>query len=66
MPFLINAPIDCGLQPKGELIAKWGDGSGQRCRINYQLPEQAEKDAPFMRASATCRAVLDKPQIAQN
>ncbi|POA19242.1 fimbrial biogenesis outer membrane usher protein [Pseudomonas sp. FW300-N1A1] len=55
-----------GLEPKGVLIAKWGDGSGQRCRIEYQLPEQAEKDAPFMKASATCRAVLEKPQVAQN
>lgn len=55
-----------GLVPKGELIAKWGDSSGQRCRIEYQLPEQAEKDAPFIKVSATCRAVLEKPQIAQN
>jgi outer membrane usher protein len=57
-----------GLEPKGELTAKWGDGSGQRCRINYQLPEQQkqEQNAPFMKVSATCRAMLEKPQVAQN
>lgn len=55
-----------GLEPKGILIAKWGDGSGQRCQIEYQLPEQAEKDAPFIKASAICRFVREKLQIDQS
>lgn len=54
-----------GLEPQGELMVKWGDGSGQRCRIHYQLPEQAEQEAPFLKTSTTCQAVLEKPQIAQ-
>lgn len=54
-----------GLEPKGELLVKWGEGSGQRCQINYQLPENSNKDAPFLKADATCRAVLGDPQVAQ-
>ncbi len=54
-----------GLEPKGELLVKWGEGSGQRCQINYQLPENSNKDAPFLKADATCHAVLGTPQVAQ-
>jgi len=54
-----------GLKPTGELMVKWGEGSGQRCQINYQLPASASKDAPFMKTDAICRAVLDKSQVAQ-
>ncbi|MCY1401582.1 Outer membrane usher protein HtrE [compost metagenome] len=55
-----------GLEPKGELVVKWGEGSGQRCRIDYQLPANVDKDVPFQKAEAACRAILDKPQVAQN
>lgn len=55
-----------GLEPKGELMVKWGDGSGQRCQIDYQLPASAIKDSPFLKTDATCRSVLDKPALAQN
>lgn len=54
-----------GVEAKGELLVSWGEGSGQRCRVAYQLPENPSKDAPFVKAEATCRAVLDKPQVAQ-
>lgn len=54
-----------GLEPRGELLVKWGEGSGQRCQINYQLPQSTSKEAPFLTAEATCRAVLDKPAVAQ-
>jgi outer membrane usher protein len=55
-----------GLESRGELMVKWGEGSGQRCQINYQLPASASKDAPFMKTDATCRAVLGEPALAQN
>ena len=53
-----------GLEPTGQLMVKWGEGSGQSCQVNYQLPTDTAKDAPFTKANATCRAVLDKPQLA--
>lgn len=53
-----------GLEPKGELTVKWGNGSGQSCRLQYQLPSTTSNDAPFMKVSATCLAVLTQPQIA--
>ncbi|MFR0693343.1 fimbria/pilus outer membrane usher protein [Enterobacterales bacterium AE_CKDN230030158-1A_HGKHYDSX7] len=55
-----------GLQPAGELIVKWGDGSGQRCQVNYQLPKDSSKDASFVKSDAVCRAILGKPALAQN
>jgi outer membrane usher protein len=55
-----------GLESKGELMVKWGDGSGQRCQIDYQLPAGGDKSAQFVKTDATCRAVLDKPALAQN
>ncbi|HEF4761902.1 TPA: fimbrial biogenesis outer membrane usher protein [Pseudomonas putida] len=55
-----------GLEPQGEILIKWGDGSGQRCQVNYQLPKQADKNAPFLKMAATCRAVLEKTQVAKN
>ncbi|MBD9574905.1 fimbrial biogenesis outer membrane usher protein [Pseudomonas sp. PDM23] len=55
-----------GLASTGELMVKWGEGSGQRCQINYQLPAGAKKDAPFMKTDATCRTVLGKSALAQN
>ncbi|WP_260403254.1 fimbria/pilus outer membrane usher protein [Pseudomonas nitroreducens] len=54
-----------GLQPQGELMVKWGDGSGQSCKVNYQLPEGNAKGSAFLKADATCRSVLGKPQLAQ-
>ncbi len=54
-----------GLESKGELMVKWGDGSGQRCQIDYQLPASISKEAPFLKAEAICRAVLDRPAVAQ-
>lgn len=54
-----------GLEPKGELLVKWGEGSGQRCQISYQLPASASKNAPFLKTDETCRAVLEKPQVAR-
>ncbi|MFS2124595.1 FimD/PapC C-terminal domain-containing protein [Pseudomonas sp. Pseusp97] len=54
-----------GLESKGELMVKWGEGSGQRCQIDYQLPVKSDKDQSFTKVDSTCRAVLDKPAIAQ-
>ena len=54
-----------GLESSGKLIVKWGEGSGQRCQVNYQLPESTSKEVPFLKTEATCRAVLDKPAVAQ-
>jgi outer membrane usher protein len=54
-----------GLESKGELLVKWGDGSGQRCLINYQLPASSSKDTQFLKSDAICRALLDKPAIAK-
>lgn len=54
-----------GLEPRGELLVKWGEGSGQRCQLSYQLPAEKASGTAFMKADATCRAVLDKPQVAQ-
>lgn len=54
-----------GLENKGELLVKWGDGSGQRCQIDYQLPSAKAEASAFVKADATCRAVLDKAQIAR-
>lgn len=54
-----------GLQPRGELLVKWGDGSGQSCRINYQLPAQEDKSSPFTKTDAVCQTILGKPQVAQ-
>ncbi|WP_178119475.1 fimbria/pilus outer membrane usher protein [Pseudomonas sp. SCB32] len=54
-----------GLASTGELQVKWGEGSGQRCQINYQLPTEEDKRASFLKTESTCRAVLDKPAIAQ-
>ncbi|OQR34260.1 pilus assembly protein PapC [Pseudomonas sp. T] len=53
-----------GLEPKGELLVKWGDGSGQSCRLNYALPEDKVEGATFLKTNATCSLVLDKPQVA--
>lgn len=54
-----------GLAPTGELQVKWGEGAGQRCRIDYRLPERESKDSSFMKVDATCRAELGSPQLAQ-
>ncbi|MGC4012096.1 MAG: fimbria/pilus outer membrane usher protein [Pseudomonas sp.] len=54
-----------GLESRGELMVKWGEGSGQRCQINYQLPASESKDAPFLKVESTCRAIVDKPAMAQ-
>ncbi|WP_371233006.1 fimbria/pilus outer membrane usher protein [Pseudomonas sp. QE6] len=54
-----------GLQDKGELLLKWGEGSGKSCRIAYQLPANTSKDAPFTKVDGICRTILDKSQIAQ-
>jgi outer membrane usher protein len=55
-----------GLESKGELLVKWGEGSGQRCQINYQLPVSDDKSAQFLKSDATCRALMDRPAIAKN
>ncbi|WP_240201670.1 fimbria/pilus outer membrane usher protein [Pseudomonas sp. PDNC002] len=54
-----------GLQPKGELIVKWGSESGQSCQVNYQLPATEDKGAPFLKATGACQMILGKPQVAQ-
>lgn len=54
-----------GLESKGELTVKWGEGSGKRCQIDYQVPAKNNKDQSFTKVDSTCRAVLDKPAIAQ-
>ncbi|CAM6255635.1 fimbrial biogenesis usher protein [Citrobacter sedlakii] len=43
-----------GLATKGTLSARWGDGSDQRCSVNYQLPESAE-NAVVTQLTLNCR-----------
>jgi outer membrane usher protein len=32
-----------GLEDKGALVVKWGDGAQQQCRVEYELPKQSGK-----------------------
>ncbi|NTX82072.1 fimbrial assembly protein, partial [Serratia proteamaculans] len=31
-----------GVAPQGSLQVKWGNGSGEQCRVSYQLPQTAQ------------------------
>ncbi|NTX79284.1 fimbrial assembly protein, partial [Serratia proteamaculans] len=31
-----------GVAPQGSLQVKWGNGNGEQCRINYQLPQTVQ------------------------
>jgi len=53
-----------GLAEQGELTVKWGNGSGQSCRIQYRLPEKTGNDAPFLKADGICHSLLEKPALA--
>ncbi|MCH7372206.1 fimbrial biogenesis usher protein [Aeromonas sp. MR16] len=43
-----------GLANEGTLDIQWGEGQGQRCGANYQLPESA-KSEPIIRLAIECR-----------
>jgi outer membrane usher protein len=42
--------------PKGQLEVKWGEGAGESCRFNYQLPAVSPGDEPdYRRLDAVCQ-----------
>ncbi|MBV7436885.1 fimbrial biogenesis usher protein [Aeromonas sp. sif2416] len=43
-----------GLANEGSLAIQWGEGQGQRCAANYQLPEPATQE-PIARLALECR-----------
>ncbi|WP_241675667.1 fimbria/pilus outer membrane usher protein [Klebsiella indica] len=43
-----------GLEEKGEVTVRWGDGAGQQCRAEYQLTE-ADRANAVIRTSGVCR-----------
>ncbi|WP_225594974.1 fimbria/pilus outer membrane usher protein [Pseudomonas sp. PDM22] len=53
-----------GLEPRGNLVVKWGESSGQRCQLSYQLPSEKAVGTAFLKTDATCRPMLEKPQVA--
>ncbi len=48
-----------GLTDSGRLLVKWGEQPGQQCRIDYRLPNHAErgKQMFYDTLDATCRSV---------
>lgn len=42
-----------GMEDKGKIVARWGEGSGQQCRADYQLA-QTEMTTPVIRMNAVC------------
>ncbi|OZI77691.1 fimbria/pilus outer membrane usher protein [Bordetella genomosp. 12] len=49
-----------GLEPKGSLFVKWGQGSHKQCRIDYQLPQdKPQSRAAYLSLQLQCVAVGD-------
>ncbi|HEY3987418.1 fimbria/pilus outer membrane usher protein [Cedecea sp.] len=42
-----------GLRQKGHVTARWGEGAGQHCDLNYSLPKQ-EANVPLLRDTEVC------------
>lgn len=43
-------------KPKGQLTVKWGEGAGESCRFDYQLPASAPGDErDYRRLDAVCQ-----------
>jgi outer membrane usher protein len=54
-----------GLEQKGELLVRWGEGAGQHCQINYELPKINNKDSQFLNADVVCKSAIGYSQVAQ-
>jgi outer membrane usher protein len=44
-----------GLEDKGALTVKWGEGAAEQCRVDYALPKQSGKaDTAYLSVQGHC------------
>jgi outer membrane usher protein len=43
-----------GLEDRGALSVKWGDGPLEMCRINYTLPQPTDKMTGYLSVESQC------------
>ncbi|WAG79497.1 fimbrial biogenesis outer membrane usher protein [Metapseudomonas furukawaii] len=53
-----------GIEPKGVLRVRWGEGADKTCRLEYQLPEVDPSDSGIQQVEVRCVSLNGRSEIA--